>query len=74
VFFVLGLIGTMPILGLSLVVVLAVVRLLPKPLRAAVRGAGASATVPLRVRGLRAATRARPATRYSSITVRARPE
>jgi hypothetical protein len=42
VFLLLGLVGTVIILGLSLVVVLVVVRLLPKPLQVAVRVAGAS--------------------------------
>jgi hypothetical protein len=45
VFLVLGLVGSVLILGLSLVVVLAVVRLLPKSLRAAFRAAGASASL-----------------------------
>lgn len=42
VFLFLGLVGTVIILGLSLVVVFVVVRLLPKPLQVAVRVAGAS--------------------------------
>jgi hypothetical protein len=42
VFLALGFVGTGLILGLSLVVVVAGVRLLPSPLRAAVRGVGVS--------------------------------